>query len=67
MRIHAAGCMLPLASKNNSITKARPFVPGEFVKPGRYRTKTLPSAGAILSAEDVALKTNMTLEGFDAE
>ena len=53
--------------KNNSITKARPFVPGEFVKPGRYRTKTLPSAGAILSAEDVALKTNMTLEGFDAE
>ncbi len=53
--------------KNNSITKARPLVPGEFVKPGRYRTKTLPSAGAILSAEDVALKTNMTLEGFDAE
>ena len=25
---------------------------GQFVKPGRYRTKTLPSAGAILSAED---------------
>ena len=25
---------------------------GQFVKPGRYRTKTLPSAGAILSADD---------------
>ena len=25
---------------------------GQFVKMGRYRTKTLPSAGAILSAED---------------
>ena len=53
--------------KNNTITKARPFVPGEFVKPGRYRTKTLPSAGAIMSTEDVALKTNLTLEGFGTE
>ena len=25
---------------------------GQFVKPGRYRTKTLPSAGAILSVDD---------------
>ena len=51
--------------KNNVITKARPFVKGEFVKPGRYRTRTLPSAGAVLSTEDIALKTNLTLQGFD--
>ena len=51
--------------KNNAITKARPYLKGEFVKPGRYRTKSLPSAGAVLSTEDIALKTNMTLQGFD--
>lgn len=52
--------------KNNSITKARPYVEGEFIKPSRYRTKTLPSTGALLSTEDIAKKTNLTLEGFDA-
>ena len=51
--------------KNNAITKARLYEPGEFVKPARYRTKTLPSTGALLSTEDIAKKTNLTLAGFD--
>lgn len=52
--------------KSNKISLVREYKEGEFVKPGRYRSKTLPSTGALLSTEDVSLKTNMTLEGFDA-
>ena len=47
--------------KNNSITKARDYVPGEFVKAYRYRAKSLPCTGALLSTEDIALKNNMML------
>ncbi|MGN0467351.1 MAG: DNA gyrase subunit A [Acutalibacteraceae bacterium] len=50
--------------RNNHISLVRPYKEGEYVRPARYRAKSLPSTGAILSTEDAALKTNMTFEGF---
>ena len=47
--------------KNNEITIARDYVQGEFVKAYRYRAKSLPCTGALLSTEDIALKNNMML------
>ncbi len=38
--------------KGQRLMTVRPYNEGEFVKPYRYRTKNLPSTGAILSAED---------------
>ena len=38
--------------KGHRIESVSDIKEGQFVKPGRYRTKTLPSAGAILSADD---------------
>ncbi len=52
--------------KSNKITLVREYKEGEFVKPSRYKSKTLPSTGALLSTEDVSLKTNITLDGFDS-
>ena len=52
--------------RGNQISAVRPYVQGEFVKPGRYKSKTLPTMGALLSTEDAMRKTNVTLEGFDA-
>ncbi len=38
--------------KGHRLMNAEVYKEGTFVKPSRYRTKTLPSAGAVLSAED---------------
>ena len=38
--------------KGHRVASVENYKDGMFVKPQRYRTKTLPSAGAILSAED---------------
>ncbi len=38
--------------KGHTLTVVRDYVPGEFAKPYRYKTKNLPSTGALLSAED---------------
>ncbi len=38
--------------KGHRVDEVTDFKDGMFVKPARYRTKTLPSAGAILSADD---------------
>lgn len=38
--------------KGHRVDTVTDFTEGMFVKPARYRTKTLPSSGAILSAED---------------
>lgn len=38
--------------KGHRIDSVTDFAEGMFAKPARYRTKTLPSAGSILSAED---------------
>ncbi len=51
--------------RNSKIRKVRQYQEGEFAKPIRYRAKTLPSTGAILSQEDVINKSNVTFEGFN--
>lgn len=38
--------------KGHRVASVVPYAEGMFTKPQRYKTKTLPSAGAILSAED---------------
>lgn len=38
--------------KGHRLQSVRPYEDGEFVKPARYRTRSLPAAGALLSAED---------------
>ncbi len=38
--------------KGHTVTDVRDYVPGEFAKPYRYKTKNLPSTGALPSAED---------------
>ncbi len=50
--------------KNQKISALRDYNEGEFVKASRYKAKNLPSAGAVLSNEDVMKKNNMTFEGF---
>ena len=40
--------------KGQKLVRVEPYTDGRFAKPSRYRTKTLPSAGAVLSADDSA-------------
>lgn len=49
-----AGVNVMTLKKYHKVQSARPYVEGEFSKPYRYRTKTLPAAGATLSADDTA-------------
>ncbi len=46
------GVAVMTLKKGHRIEEVTDFKEGQFVKPGRYRTKNLPSAGAILSADD---------------
>ena len=46
------GVAVMTLKKGHRVVKAEPYSEGRFVKPVRYRTKTLPAAGAILSADD---------------
>lgn len=57
------GCIT--IKKNQKLSVVRDYVEGEFVKPSRYKAKNLPSAGAILSNEDVMKRNNITFEGFE--
>ncbi len=40
--------------KAQTLSTVEDYKDGMFVKPSRYRSKTLPAAGAVLSADDVA-------------
>lgn len=40
--------------KGHTVINVEDFIEGRFKKPSRYRSKTLPSAGAVLSADDIA-------------
>ena len=40
--------------KGHVLSKVEDYKEGRFIKPSRYRTKTLPSAGATLAADDAA-------------
>ena len=49
-----AGVNVMTLKKYHKIQDVRLYKEGEFTKPHRYRTKTLPAAGATLSADDTA-------------
>jgi len=57
------GCIT--IKKNQKLSVVRDYLEGEFVKPSRYKAKNLPSAGAVLSNEDVMKRNNITFEGFE--
>ena len=48
----AADSRIFTLKKGQRLMTVRPYEEGEFAKPYRYRTKNLPSTGALLSAED---------------
>ena len=45
--------------KGHRLVSVEDYKEGRFVKPSRYRTKTLPSAGATLASDDSAEQLNM--------
>lgn len=49
-----AGVNVMTLKKYHKVQSVRAYKEGGFAKPHRYRTKTLPAAGATLSAEDTA-------------
>ena len=51
--------------KNQKISVLRDYNEGEFTRPSRYKAKSLPSTGAVISNEDVIKKNNVTFEGFE--
>ena len=46
------GVAVMTLKKGHRLALVENYTEGKFVKPARYRTKTIPSAGAVLSAED---------------
>ena len=46
------GIMVLNLKKNQKIASVQPYVPGSLSQEHRYRTKTLPAAGALLREED---------------
>ena len=46
------GVAVMTLKKGHRLSSVRDYKEGEFVKPARYRTRSLPAAGALLSAED---------------
>ncbi len=57
-----AGVNVLTVKKYHKLQSVRAYKEGEFAKPHRYRTKTLPAAGAVLSAEDTGEQLQLTLE-----
>ena len=47
------GVSVMTLKKGHTVSSVKEYTDGEFVKPARYRTRTLPAAGATLSADDV--------------
>lgn len=47
------GVSVMALKKGHRVSSVKEYTDGEFVKPARYRTRTLPAAGATLSADDV--------------
>ena len=46
------GVQVLTLKKGHRLAEVIPFADGMFAKPARYRTKTLPSTGAVLAVED---------------
>lgn len=57
-----AGVNVLTLKKYHKLQSVRPYKEGEFAKPHRYKTKTLPAAGATLSAEDSGEQLQLSLE-----
>ena len=57
-----AGVNVLTVKKYHKLQSVRFYKEGEFAKPHRYRTKTLPAAGALLSAEDSGEQLQLSLE-----
>ncbi len=55
------GVAVMTLKKNGFVEKVEPLTENTFVNPSRYRTKTLPAAGAIVREED--LGQQLTLDG----
>ena len=55
------GVAVMTLKKGHRIATVTPFAEGMFAKPQRYKTKTLPSAGALLSAEDTGEQLSFTI------
>ena len=47
------GVSVMTLKKGHRVSSVKEYTDGGFVKPARYRTRTLPAAGATLSADDV--------------
>lgn len=47
------GVSVMTLKKGHRVSSVKEYTDGEFVKPARYRTRTLPAAGATLSADDI--------------
>ena len=58
------GVAMLTVKKNQKVSVLRLYNEGEFAKASRYKAKSLPSAGAVLSNEDIMKKNNIVLEGF---
>ncbi|NLX92657.1 MAG: topoisomerase IV [Clostridiales bacterium] len=57
-----AGVSLMTLKKGQRIVSVRDYEKGEFAKPYRYKTKNLPAAGALLSAEDAGEQLKLSTE-----
>lgn len=53
------GVAVMTLKKGHKLCKVEDFTDEMFVKPSRYRTKTLPSTGSLLSAEDTGEQLKM--------
>ena len=59
------GVAVMTLKKNGFVEKVEPLTENSFVSPHRYRTKTLPAAGAVVREED--LGEQLTLSGESKE
>ena len=55
------GVAVMTLKKGHRVISVEPYSEGRFVKPARYRTKSLPAAGAVLSAEDQGKQMELPL------
>ena len=55
----SAGVSLMTLKKGQRIVNVKEYVPGEFAKPHRYKTKNLPAAGSLLSSDDIGEQLEM--------
>ncbi len=55
------GVAVMTLKKNQRVEEILPYIEGSFAKPYRYKTKNLPAAGALLSAEDAGEQLSLDI------